>query len=313
MIRPPLSRRAFTLVELLVVIAIIGVLVALLLPAVQAAREAANRMSCSNNMKQHGIALHNYHDVHKTCPMGWDNRGRMWSARILPFVEQQALHDTLRPEESANWTIDGSPEQTACETVISFYRCPSMPIDEHMNFNSIEARVPASYRGNGGSNVSADNASQVDTAIAPLSFESLKTDGLFGPCSKVTFAMIKDGLSNTVAFGESSTDPDFGKDGQGMDHWYIGSGQMDPCACNGGTGGDEFSESVGSGAVRMNLRFKEPAAHGNQMEISFGSYHPGGAMFCLADGSVRFLPETIDLATYKAAFSRGGREALQLP
>ncbi|HEV7282249.1 MAG TPA: DUF1559 domain-containing protein [Pirellulaceae bacterium] len=308
-------RQAFTLVELLVVIAIIGVLVALLLPAVQAAREAANRMSCSNNLKQHGIALHNYHDTYKKIPMGYDSRGRMWSARLLAFIEQQALHDSLLPEESGpgNWDSDGSPNEKACGTVISAYICPSSAVDAQVDNHGIPGRVQASYRGNGGSNVSADQASEVVAAVGPESFESLKTNGLFGPCSKTTFATLTDGLSNTVAFGESAPDVLYTKENQAVDHWYIGSPQMDPCACDGGGGGDEFTESVGSGAVPMNLRFNDPSKPVALMELSFGSYHPSGAMFGMGDGSVRFIAETIDFATYKAAFSRSGGEAFQLP
>jgi prepilin-type N-terminal cleavage/methylation domain-containing protein len=115
MARVPLvrgGRRAFTLVELLVVIAIIGVLVALLLPAVQAAREAARRASCGNNLKQYGLALHNYHDVYKTLPPGglwavqnedWHRACPSWQGRIMPFAEQQVIYDRI------NWNFRGFP------------------------------------------------------------------------------------------------------------------------------------------------------------------------------------------------------------
>ena len=98
-------RRGFTLVELLVVIAIIGILVALLLPAVQAAREAARRMSCSNNLKQLALAMHNYHDVHKTFPLGsynlreaWPSNGSNWRSLILPYIEQQNANDLFEQD-----------------------------------------------------------------------------------------------------------------------------------------------------------------------------------------------------------------------
>jgi len=309
------SRAGFTLVELLVVIAIIGILVALLLPAVQAAREAARRMSCSNNLKQLGLALHNYHDTYKVFPYGWDNRGRLWSASILPQLEQAPLHDTLLTQESGpgNWSANGSPNEAACGTQVSVYRCPSLPIAQSFNNSGIPNRAPASYRGNAGTEASSDDTSTIINPPGAKSLEMLGQNGLFEACRTYRLADIIDGTSNTVAFGESSTDPDFVKDGQGMDHWFIGSPQADPCRCDGGTGGTEFTEAVGTGVVPMNLRFNDPAAHGRLMEMSFGSYHPGGAMFTLADGSVQFIAETIDFAAYQARFSRNGGESFSGP
>src|SRR5688500_10904954 len=125
---PMTLRRAgdFTLVELLVVIAIIGVLVALLLPAVQAARESARRTQCSNNLKQLGIAMHNYHDTYQKFPFGWSDRGAGWSTMTLPYIEQKPLFDTLRFNEADNWDSDNTPNERACGTFIPALRCPSM-------------------------------------------------------------------------------------------------------------------------------------------------------------------------------------------
>ena len=127
------SRSAFTLVELLVVIAIIGILVGLLLPAVQAAREAARRMQCSNNLKQIGLAMHNYAGAHRVFPHGFGVNQEFWSALILPQLEQNTLHQTLNWTNSAvvnsayatDWTNYNSPNKVACETVLSVYRCPN--------------------------------------------------------------------------------------------------------------------------------------------------------------------------------------------
>src|SRR5688572_4779440 len=151
-------RLGFTLVELLVVIAIIGILVALLLPAVQAAREASRRSTCSNNLKQLGVALHNYHDVIEVFPFGWNDRGAGWTAMILPFAEQKALFDTLDFQESGpgNWD-SGSPNQDACETKLNVFRCPTMAAQERVNFNGIARRVPTSYRGVASSVADADD------------------------------------------------------------------------------------------------------------------------------------------------------------
>src|SRR5262245_47506604 len=137
--RPPNSRRAFTLIELLVVIAIIAVLIALLLPAVQAAREAARRISCTNNLKQIGIALHGYHDAHNTFPAGgWiavfnqpstNNMNIGWSASVLPWLEQRAVYAGLNLSYPYNTAVNS----TAAYTVLQVYLCPSEPRQTYWN------------------------------------------------------------------------------------------------------------------------------------------------------------------------------------
>lgn len=305
-------RTAFTLVELLVVIAIIGILVGLLLPAVQAAREAARRMSCSNNLKQIGLAMHNYESAIKKLPFGWNNHGTLWSAMILPYAEQSNLYNTLIFADWANWDAPIA-NRDACETVVPFYRCPSMPLAEHLNYNGIAKRVPASYRVVGGTIVSSDDKStRVGVAglaaSATNSFEDKVLDGSFYACSSTRFGEVTDGLSNTIFVGESHTDPAFGKDGQGMDFWAIGSPQVDPCNCKGGTGGTEASEAAGSMIVQINAQLRTPAINGKLMEVAFGSYHTGGAMFLMGDGSVTFLSDSTDMVVYRALGSRSGGE-----
>lgn len=303
-------RTGFTLVELLVVIAIIGILIALLLPAVQAAREAARRSQCANNMKQIGLACHNYHDSFKVFPYGWDDRGSGWTLHILPYLELGNIYDTIIFQESGpgNWS-SGSANQTACETVIPVFRCPSMPLDEHISYNGIAERVPASYRGNAGSESSSDDTSTI-TIPGTKSLENTTQDGIFYACSTTRFAGVTDGTSNTLLVGESRPDPAFVKDGQGMDFWYIGSPQADPCRCDGGNGGTEFSEFVGTTLAPMNAFLKYPGLNGRLMELSFGSYHSGGAQFLMGDGNVRFISDTIDETTYLALGSRNGREVI---
>lgn len=311
---PRRSRAAgFTLIELLVVIAIIAVLIALLLPAVQQAREAARRSTCRNNMKQLGLALHNYHDTFTTFPYGWDTRGSLWSAHILPYMDQANIYNTLIWQESGpgNWDLDTSPNEWACETVIPTFICPSLPIPSQHDYNGINQRAVASYRGNAGSEASSDDQS-TSNAIMPgsKSLETKDLNGMFSGCSRVKIAHVTDGTSTTILLGESQTDPDFSKDGQGMDHWYIGSPQADPCACDGGTGGTEFTEAVGTTILGMNLRNTNPAADGSLMEITFGSWHEGGAFFTMGDGAVRFISENIDLNLYKALSTKQGGEMI---
>ncbi|PHQ36891.1 DUF1559 domain-containing protein [Rhodopirellula bahusiensis] len=306
--RQTTSTRGFTLVELLVVIAIIGVLVGLLLPAVQSAREAARRMQCGNNLKQIGLGLHVYHDTFNKFPYGWDNRGMTWSGHILPQIEQANLYQTLIFQESGlgNWGTDDGPNEEACETVIPTYRCPSMALPLHMDYNGIPQRVPASYRGVAGTLATSDDTS---TALPDtISLESLDQDGIFYACSKTKFRDILDGTSNTIMIGESYNNPKFVKDGQGMDYWYIGAPQTDPCRCDGGTGGTEFSEVAGVTITPVNAIKRAPLMSGRLMELAFGSYHVGGAHFLKCDGSVTFLTESLAEDVYDALGSRDGGE-----
>lgn len=312
----PASRSAgFTLVELLVVIAIIGLLVAMLLPAVQAAREAARRSQCTNNMKNLALAMHNYHDTLKSFPYGFSNLEALWSGPILPYVEQKNLYDTLIWAESGmgNWNADGSPNEVACGTLIEIFRCPSMAAPEHIDNEGIPGRVPTSYRGCAGSNIWSDDASTIP-ASAPAgarALEQVPLNGMLWGNSNVRMADVIDGTSNTILLGESYTDPNYVKDGQGMDFWLFGAPQTGNWA-PGNAGGTEYSEGVGSAGPRINSR-KDPTQPGVVMEIAFGSYHPGGANFALTDGSVRFFPETIDMVVYNGLGSRDGREAVQAP
>ncbi|GIW98783.1 MAG: prepilin-type N-terminal cleavage/methylation domain-containing protein [Pirellulaceae bacterium] len=304
-------RKGFTLVELLVVIAIIGILVGLLLPAVQAAREAARRMSCQNNVKQLALALHNYESTHKRFPFGWNTHGTLWSAMLLPFIEQGNLYQTLEFSEYRNWATDDTPNEAAAGTPISVFRCPSLPIAQSFNNSGIPTRRPSSYRGNGGSEVTSDDTSTIPVA-GTKSFEQLNLNGIFYACSAIRFGDITDGTSNTFAFGESRTDPEFVKDGQGMDFWFIGSPQADPCSCTGNTSGTEFSEAVGSTYMQMNLQIRDPGAHGRLIELAFGSYHTGGAHFGICDGSVQFLSENMDLTVYRNLGARNDGQVVSM-
>ncbi len=309
-----LSRsRGFTLVELLVVIAIIGVLVALLLPAVQSAREAARRVQCTSQMKNLGLALHNHHDARGRLPYGFNWLEALWSAPLLPYVEERALYDTLIWQEGGpgNWNANGSPNEAACGTVVSVFRCPSMAVPLHVENQGIPGRVPASYRAWAGSNVWSDDVSTLARGgrLVPVDAAALEQhplNGMFYGESATRLGEVIDGTSKTIMLGESYTDPAYIKDGQAMDYWLFGSPQTGGWRL-GDNGGTEYSEGLGSTAPRINSRL-DPTLPGTIMEMAFGSYHPGGAVFGFADASVRFLPDDIDWPVYQGMGSRHGGE-----
>jgi prepilin-type N-terminal cleavage/methylation domain-containing protein len=228
--------RAFTLVELLVVIAIIGILVALLLPAVQAAREAARRSQCMNNLKQIGVALQNYHSTKKTFPVGVAlGEGSMWSGHLLPYLEETALADLVtidftnpRPyshdQPSYGAIVDPFKNVIACETLIPVFRCPSQPLPEHVpdrghrSNRYVQRRVPASYI----ACASGLSTNPAKTQVFPQEYHDWmeQLDGvMYGvqvnpppPPKKnygkglVSIAKITDGTSKTIAVGEAWVD-----------------------------------------------------------------------------------------------------------
>jgi len=304
-----LVRRGFTLVELLVVIAIIGILVSLLMPAVQAAREAARRSQCMNNLRQLGLGLHNYTTQHGVLPYGWNEHGTGWQAMVLPFIEQQGLYDTLAFTEADNWGSTPSQE-AACGTYLAIFRCPSMIQPTHVDDDGIPARVPASYRGHASSNATSDGSTGMVAGTSAM--KEPDQDGLMFGCSSISFAHVHDGLSNTIVLGESYTDINFQQDGQALDYWYLGSPQVDPYNCDGSGSGAEYTEFCGSTGAPINSRLNA-ALSGYLKEVAYGSYHPGGAFFCLADGSVHFIADSISITVYQALGSRAGGESVTLP
>ncbi len=292
--------RAFTLVELLVVIAIIGILVAILLPAVQAARESARRMQCGNNLHQMGIALHNYHDTNGTFPAGFILPNQtLWSGLLLPQIEQQPLYDSL--DFSAAWDVDGSPNELACATYLSVYRCPSSGAPRHDTVQGITDRVPSNYL------VCATGLTRFESGPPPVA-GNLKLDGMFYTNSRTKMADILDGTSSTVAIGEAEHNIgvqgiDLGGTLHIVDHWYIGSPYIHL---------SEVSEVAGSTASRINAQFIQDAFIDEQ-ELGFSSRHPGGAQVVFADGHIAFIPQTIDTRVWSGLGTRHGGEVVESP
>jgi len=296
------TRRAFTLVELLVVIAIIGVMVGLLLPAVQAAREAARRMQCSNNLKQIGLALHNYHDTFSVFPknQAWathggnnfglpaNNSGISWRALVLPFLEQDAFHSQINFSLPVTSTVGTPSNLELARKPMSAYLCPSDPSgdvtkggDQYLWSNwcfphaSCPRDVPlgvTTYKG--------FNGHGYDIPLGTSSYPHAMFDRREG--KPLAMRDVIDGTSNVLFVGEISPE------------WYAWSSWM--------SWHSPMSTHRGPNHVhRIYSRIGQrgPAEHGWLDGFTANSFHPGGVQFLLVDGSTHFVSETIDLAKYQ--------------
>ena len=311
-------RRGFTLVELLVVIAIIGILVSLLLPAVQAAREAARRMQCSNNLKQLALAFHNYHDTYNTFPPAGIRSNHLgWQVLVMPFFEQSSVHEAIKATggftQAGGWAGINRGEGRRGHAVnrIATFLCPSQGSDhERSGWNGDDHKGvrtftihyygisgPIGFNTYAGTDYKVDDPNQV--------FGGRARQGAFQYPSGTKINDLYDGTSNTFFLGEVAWIPTV----SGSDR----TGTATSFYRNWTRGIYQDSRGVLTMTAR-NIRYplnSQIALTWNS--IALGSNHPGGANFALADGSVRMVSDTIDMPLYLAAASRDGGEGLSLP
>jgi prepilin-type N-terminal cleavage/methylation domain-containing protein/prepilin-type processing-associated H-X9-DG protein len=284
----------FTLLELIVVIAICAVLLALLLPAIHRIRDATFRVQCSNNLRQIGMALHNYHNAHLSLPPGLRTEQdpylyMSWHTRILPFLEQQALWQQAQQEYAIRPLYYAPPRHAAASVPVSIYVCPA----DGRNVGT----VPEGY------------TVGLTTYLGVMGSTGVSGDGLLYTNSLVRLRDITDGTSNTLAVGERPPSPDLR-----WGWWYAGRGQD-------GTGAGDMV--LGMTEVRITYRVPTcphgpyqfgPGSLENLCDLfHFWSVHVGGgAHFLYADGSVRFL--TYSAASILPALAtRAGGEVVDLP
>ena len=311
-------RRGFTLVELLVVIAIIGILIALLLPAVQAAREAARRSQCSNNMKQLGLALHNYHDTFKTMPprMGgpyWThtnqtlNEGRHSAfVNLLPFIEQNARYDDIFAKRLYVW--NNGTDSTCYKGKIDGFECPSCPNPAYL-YSALNYGLCMGDNydiGNGGFNPAVPD-------------QNIR--GIFGYLVYSRFADILDGTSNTIAMAEFVKAPASSELGRAVsndtnsplncrarmvNNVYVSGNLISQDRCHGQRWQDG---RPGYCAITTILPPNSATCSGQSQDgiYSSSSYHPGGAQALMADGSVHFVAETIDTGDLSLPAATAGK------
>jgi len=322
--------RAFTLVELLVVIAIIGVLVALLLPAVQSARESARRVQCANHLKQLALAAHGFNTAQRSFPPGLDQfevsapprfRGTSLFTFLLPYIEQGTLLADWDYDDPLRNT-DGGPAARSA-TVLGLLLCPSDRIEENPVAVGGRYYGMTSYGGNGGT-----RSFHPDQATCDGMFHTTGPASLPEPNQRpVKLSMVIDGTSNTVLLGERSHE-DRNLETYVPAYWAESLTLLGKWAAIGGR--RRIGDVTMSAFVPINYRIpfayehrfrlqprpassRDFAIHEDRRVCAFGSSHPGGANFALADGSVRFIVESLPLETFRALCTRAGNELAEGP
>lgn len=307
------GRSAFTLVELLVVIAIIGILVGLLLPAVQAAREAARRMQCSNNLKQLALSMHNYESAHKVFPPGSiipntggvyppaapgsngsRTAGYSWSMMVMPYIEQKPLYDaTVALQPLLGRVVENPTSRALLQTTIPTFRCPSdtgetlnvLPSESHFIFGLEVGGTPWYIDG---STAGPKVALAISNYVAmhhhrghQYSGGQLLFNGGFGPNKATKIGAITDGTSNTICVGERA---------YRVGNVIMGAAVWAGCAAAGHD--DCIDDAWATARSPINPTQSVYNKYAKQQALS--SNHTGGVQVGLFDGSVRFISQNID-------------------
>jgi prepilin-type N-terminal cleavage/methylation domain-containing protein/prepilin-type processing-associated H-X9-DG protein len=322
-------RHGFTLVELLVVIAIIGILVGLLLPAVQAAREAARRMQCSNNLKQLALSLHNYESAHKRFPSGtfgilnstravdYDYNGPSWMHMILPYIELGNLFDQMSPQMSSNVPVH---LYNGRFNVLPAFVCPSDPQGPKVSTITTQWWGNHGFHGNyaacAGSRVFTPNAAVVDNPATledetdVADFNMINRNGMFFAKSRTRIGDLSDGTSNTIMLGELLVVRDTALSAVAQD--LRGAYQF------GRRGASLFSTLEPPNTFRgdvvsacVDTRWTPCGARSDvNMAIFSRSQHTGGANMARADGSVTFAPQSVDRIVFQSLGTRARGEVV---
>ena len=340
------TRNAFTLVELLVVIAIVGVLVALLLPAVQAARESARRASCTNNMRQLGLAVINFTDAHGKLPVSNRPGGSTtsprysWALMMLPYFEEQNIYEQY--DQSQNWSKAtavasyGTPNAQLVAKPLAVFQCPSTPDNNRLDgdsqfwtlgypdWASSQCAAPADY-----SPICNVEQRLVSTGLVD---NAPDLTGLMLRNVTCTLKQVTDGTSSTIMLAESAGRPavyrkttkvgdlpfhrtNGGGWGRAASDFGLDGSSPDgstlpgPCAVNCTNGEDVYNFTGGTDGAGT---FPYPSPYGSNGTGETFAFHPGGANILLGDDSVHFVSDTIDIRVFARLVTRKGMELVSV-